>query len=133
MAPEPLDVFTGRISGKGGWVMADEGGKPLGFAVAGDVEGVFWLEQISVDPAHGRKGVGTALLKAVVEHARWAFYNAVMLSTFRDVPFNAPWYERHGFMEANPTDLPPVLRNKFIDEVPQGVPASSRIAMVKRM
>lgn len=133
MAPEPLDAFAARVSGKGGWVAAGEAGKPLGFAVAGDVEGVFWLEQISVDPNHGRQGIGTALLKAVLEHARWAFYSTIMLSTFRKVPFNRPWYERHGFMEANPTDLPPDLLKKFMQEVPPGVLASNRLVMVKRL
>lgn len=121
------------LAGRAVWVAARPDGTPVGFAIAGDLGGAFWIDEISVDPNHGRRGIGTALLKAVIEHARWAFYNAVMLSTFRNVPFNRPWYERHGFMEANPTDLSPVLFNKFTQEVPPGVPASDRLAMVKRL
>ncbi len=57
------------------------------------------LEQLSVHPAAGRRGVGARLLAAVHEEARWDGVRHLTLCTFRDVPWNAPFYRRHGYAE----------------------------------
>ncbi|WP_242613591.1 GNAT family N-acetyltransferase [Herbihabitans rhizosphaerae] len=73
-------------------VLAD-GDPPVGFAALGPVDGGTHLYQLAVHPAHGRRGHGSALLRAVVAKAS----DGVTLTTFRDVPWNAPWYVREGF------------------------------------
>jgi GNAT superfamily N-acetyltransferase len=75
------------------------GDPPVGFARLEELEGAVHLEQISVHPAHMRRGIGKALLEATCEWARNRGYHAVTLMTFRDVPWNEPFYARHGFVE----------------------------------
>jgi predicted N-acetyltransferase YhbS len=47
--------------------------------------------------AHDRRGVGRALVRRVAEWARSAGFETLLLSTFCDVPWNAPYYARLGF------------------------------------
>ena len=67
------------------------------------VDGHAHLEQISVLPDHGGQGVGTELLDAVAGWASGQGHAEVTLTTFRDVPFNAPLYAKRGY-EVVPED-----------------------------
>ncbi len=84
------------------------GRPPLGFAFADPLDGCLHLHQLAVRPSEGRRGAGSALLGAVVARARQAG-TGVTLTTFRDVPWNAPWYARHGFVELGPDARGPEL------------------------
>lgn len=67
------------------------------------------LEQLSVRlPEHGRRGTGTLLLEAACEEARWAGHRSITLCTYRDVPWNGPFYRARGFDED--PDPPAYLR-----------------------
>ncbi|WP_370039331.1 GNAT family N-acetyltransferase, partial [Nocardioides sp.] len=73
------------------------------------------LEQLSVRlPEHGRRGVGTALVHAACEEARWAGHDSLTLCTYRDVPWNGPFYRRLGFSEdpAPPPHLARIRRHE---------------------
>ena len=73
-------------------------GQPVGgFAVLELLDGAVHLEQLSVDPAHGRQGIGAALLAAAVDEARQLGADRVTLLTYAAVPWNAPYYARHGW------------------------------------
>ena len=67
------------------------------FACVDVVDGVAHLWQLSVHPSSGRQGIGRALVEAVCDWACSNGYPAVTLTTFRDVPWNAPFYSRLGF------------------------------------
>jgi len=45
------------------------------------------------------RGIGTALVQAACEEARWAGHRSLTLCTFRDVAWNGPFYRRLGFVE----------------------------------
>ena len=83
------------------------GDPPVGFACVDLVDGAAHLWQLSVHPSAGRRGLGTALVAAVCEWAAAQGLGAVTLTTFRDVPWNAPFYRRIGFRELD--DLTPGL------------------------
>ncbi len=108
-------------------------GRLLGFAVAGEIGGIFWLKELSVEPDVMRRGVGTALLNAVVERAGWAFHTAVGLSTFREVPFNAPFYARRGFLAVDPDAVPEAIRRQFELELPAGAEIGDRVLMIRKL
>ena len=72
-------------------------GRPVrGFAVLELLDGAVHLEQLSVDPAHGRRGLGGALLAATVQAAREHGTDRSTLLTYADVPWNGPFYARQG-------------------------------------
>lgn len=121
------------MAGRGVWVAAGPDDGAVGFAVASDPGPCLYLHELSVDPAHGRRGVGGALLAAVVAHARWAFHSAVALDTFRDVPFNAPFYRKHGFVALEPGLVPEDIRGIVESERPPGIHPRCRTVMVRRL
>lgn len=71
----------------------------VGFALCQLQEKSLYLHQLSVDPAHGRKGLGRALVQHVFELAQEHKCNAVTLSTFRKLAWNGPFYAKLGFRE----------------------------------
>jgi GNAT superfamily N-acetyltransferase len=113
------------------WVAADANDAAVGFAVAGPLAGFLHLRELSVDPAHGRRGLGRALVLAVHDAARGLA--GTTLTTFRDVPFNAPFYERLGFTELPLSAAPARLVETFLAEVPEGVSPDKRVLMVRRV
>ncbi|MEO7268243.1 MAG: GNAT family N-acetyltransferase [Knoellia sp.] len=75
-------------------------GEPVvGFAHVLELGGGWHLEQIAVHPAHGRRGLGSALLDGVCREVASRGGRAVTLRTFADVPWNGPFYARNGFVE----------------------------------
>lgn len=91
------------------------------------------LEEVDVHPLHGRRGLGTRLMHAVCEWAGERGYRSVTLTTFRDVPWNMPFYMRLGFEEIPGPLLTPALRFILEDEARRGLAASRRVAMCYRV
>jgi GNAT superfamily N-acetyltransferase len=73
-------------------------GRPaFAFVMIGEADGNAYLAELGVVPARMRQGIGTRLVEAACEWAVANEYPAVTLTTYRDVPWNAPFYERLGF------------------------------------
>ena len=68
------------------------------------------IEQVGVDPAFARRGLGRRLIEHVAAEARRWGLGALTLTTFRDVPWNGPWYARHGFTQLPPERWGPQIR-----------------------
>jgi GNAT superfamily N-acetyltransferase len=86
------------------------GTPPVGFARLEIVDDHAHLEQLSVHPAHGRQGLGAGLLLAACRWAADGGHSVITLCTFADVPWNAPFYARHGFAPVPDAELTPGLR-----------------------
>jgi ribosomal protein S18 acetylase RimI-like enzyme len=87
------------------------------------------LEELDVHPDHGRRGLGTRLVREVCAWAAARGHHAVTLTTFRDVPWNMPFYERLGFEEIPMSELTPGLRAVVDDETRRGLDPVRRVAM----
>jgi GNAT superfamily N-acetyltransferase len=111
------------------WVARAPAGQPVGFALCELVDGAVHLEEMDVDPAYGRRGVGRALLDAVIAWAECAGHPAVTLTTFRDIPWNAPFYARAGFRALRAGELGPGLAALVDEEAARGLDPSQRIVM----
>jgi GNAT superfamily N-acetyltransferase len=111
------------------WVVrADD--VPVGFAHIALIErGVVHLEEVDVHPDHGRRGLGTRLVSHVCHWATSIGCGAVTLTTFRDVPWNMPFYSRLGFEVVPPGQLSPGLRAIVEDETRRGLDPSRRVVM----
>ena len=86
------------------WVACDHADVPVGFLLAGAIDGYAYIEQISVLPDHGRKGIGSTLMQTALAWGKTTPARAMVLSTYRDVPWNQPFYERLGFVEMPETE-----------------------------
>ncbi len=111
------------------WVAVTAQDAPAGFALLCEIDGALHLDELDVHPAHGRRGIGTALLERVCEMAASAARPGVTLSTFRDVPWNAPFYARHGFRVLADDELTPGLANLRQREHGLGLRTDLRVIM----
>ena len=125
----PVEDF--EAAGRAGllWVARGEDGRPVGFALAEDLVDSIHLQELDVLPEFGRRGIGAALVARVLEEAGTRG-KPVTLSTFRDVPWNAPWYARLGFRALEPEELSPALRVRMDEETARGLPEALRVAMI---
>jgi GNAT superfamily N-acetyltransferase len=110
------------------------GQTPVGFAhVEMLAQGWAHLQEMDVAPEHGRRGLGTALLRAVLNALARVGYQQLTLTTFRHVPWNMPFYARLGFTEILARDLHPALETIVRDEAMRGLDCSRRVVMRYRV
>jgi GNAT superfamily N-acetyltransferase len=129
--PHELSALERWRSAGRAWVTTDRDGHPVGFAVVDLVDGTAHLEEISVLPAENGRGHGSALLRAVEAWARGRGYPAVTLTTFRDVPFNRPYYERRGYRVLAEEEWTPGLVARRAEEAEAGLDPEVRVVMAK--
>ena len=110
------------------WV-AEVDGAVVGYARAELVGGQAHLEQLSVHPDHGGRGLGTALIETVVTWACDRGDAAVTLTTFRAVSFNAPLYTKRGFAEVPEADWSAAIRALVAAEAAHGLDPTTRVVM----
>ena len=111
------------------WVATDGEDRPVGFALVFEIDGYAHLDQLNVLPNHTQKGLGKALLRTVCEWARERGYPGVTLSTFRDVPWNGPFYSRHGFRVVQSKELTAGLAQLVERERKRGIRTDLRVIM----
>ena len=111
------------------WVaLADD--VPVGFAHVELIEAnVAHLAEVDVHPDHGRRGLGAKLVLEVCNWAAANGYAAVTLTTFRDAPWNLPFYARLGFDVLSPEHVSASLRAIVEDETCRGLDPSRRVVM----
>ncbi|MGW0043755.1 GNAT family N-acetyltransferase [Rhodococcus sp. NPDC003348] len=107
--------------------------RPVGYATAEVVDGRGHLEQVSVDPRWAGRRLGAALIDAVVEWATDRGDRWLTLTTFVDVPWNAPYYRRLGFEPIPEAEIGPGLRAVRAEEAAHGLDAWPRIAMRRHL
>lgn len=73
------------------------GRSPVGFVRLEIVDGQAHVAQLAVSSGHARQGIGRALLVAAKAWAQEAGFRSMTLTTFKDIPFNAPFYAGCGF------------------------------------
>jgi predicted N-acetyltransferase YhbS len=127
--PLPLDFVRQQFRSGLVWVAVDLHQTVVGCAIAREVDGTLYLQQIDVAPESGRKGIGSALVAAVCERAIHQGYRIVSLSTFRDIPWNAPFYAKLGFRPVDEAELTTGFQQIRLQEVEAGLPISERVIM----
>jgi ribosomal protein S18 acetylase RimI-like enzyme len=101
-SPESLAPY---VDAGHAWVAVDADDRAVAYLISSVVDGCAFVEQVSVAPAHARRGLGSAL----IDHLQGRARTEVLLTTFRDVPWNAPYYRRLGFEVVDPHDGRPEL------------------------
>ena len=106
---EPLGI--GPLPGPGtpqdfadALVVLVAGDPPVGLCRIDGIAGGAHLEQLSVHPDHAGQGVGRALLRAGCAWAQQHDFDEITLATYRDVPWNGPFYASDGFVERGTAD-----------------------------
>lgn len=113
------------------WV-AEEGDRTVGYVIAAVLDGNAHIEQVSVAPTHARRGIGRRLISHVEAWGRRNGRPATTLTTFRDVPWNGPYYRRLGYRELPNAEIGGELTATMRHEAAlPGMESQLRCAMIK--
>ena len=132
---EPLslaELATYQEDGRA-WVATDDADRPVAYLLVDVVDANAYVEQVSVHPGHARQGLGKALLDTAASWARQRGLAALTLTTYSEVPWNAPYYRRLGFDVVPADDQGPGLRRLRAHEADIGLDRWPRVAMARRL
>ncbi|MFE6170597.1 GNAT family N-acetyltransferase [Streptomyces sp. NPDC056464] len=127
--PPALEVLEGyRLAGRN-WVAVDDDDRPVAYAICDPVDGALHVEQVSVHPDFAHRRIGRGLLSYAADRARDEGLTGLTLTTFTEVPWNAPYYERLGFRVLQEAELTPGLRKIRAHERELGLDRWPRVCM----
>ncbi|NGO70077.1 GNAT family N-acetyltransferase [Streptomyces boncukensis] len=127
--PPSLTTLDGYLAAGGLWVAEGPDARPVAYVLVEPVDGNVHIEQISVHPDCARRGIGRALIEHVAARAAAERAPALTLTTFAEVPWNAPYYERCGFRRLADPELTPGLREIRRGESAYGLDRWPRVCM----
>ncbi|WP_298301002.1 GNAT family N-acetyltransferase [uncultured Erythrobacter sp.] len=102
----------------------------VGFAASRRHRNEVHLHELSVATAFQRQRIGATLMNALKIDCKNSGIRAITLHTYRDIPWNAPFYERHGFVVVEDLETYPRLAAGHAAAVEFGLPAERRCAMI---
>ncbi|WP_293676116.1 GNAT family N-acetyltransferase [uncultured Phenylobacterium sp.] len=108
-------------------LVAEANGVLAGFSACQACADALHLWELAVRHDAQGQGIGRGLVAATFALARARDLPAVTLSTFREIPWNAPFYARMGFREL--TELNPRLGVIHLREELLGLPVARRVFM----
>ncbi len=126
--PPSVSTLSEHILSKTAWT-AELDSVVAGYSLASVVDDEAHLDQVSVRRVAAGRGIGRLLIDEVCQWAVRQDYETLSLTTFADVPWNGPYYERLGF-ELLPADrCGPQLEAIRHRERLSGIEVAPRIAM----
>ncbi|HKS43907.1 MAG TPA: GNAT family N-acetyltransferase [Amycolatopsis sp.] len=111
------------------WVAVNGNDHAVAYLVAEPVDGGLHVKQVSVHATSARRGIGRSLLDHLARHAVANTVPALTLTTFTEVPWNAPYYERCGFRRLSPDELTSGLHAIRASEAAAGLDRWPRVCM----
>lgn len=127
--PGSVDELTPYVDGGRAVVSVDDDDRAVGYMLLDVVDGAAHVEQVTVSPDHARLGIGRALVERAASWASARSLHALTLTTYVDVPWNGPYYERLGFRYLAPDEETPGLRAIRKHECMAGLDAWPRACM----
>lgn len=128
-APSPDEVLEAHVHDGTAWMAVDVDDLPVAYAISSIVDGEGHLDQVSVSTSVAGQRIGRRLIDHVCAWALDRELDAVTLTTFVDVPFNGPLYERYGFVFLTDDEMGPELRSIREAETDAGIDVGPRAAM----
>ena len=129
-AARPMDApFVLKKVGASEVIVAQCDGECVGFVMFATLPARIYVEALDVSPRHAGRRIGAALLDHVDARARETGATHVELSTFRHVPWNAPYYQRLGFSVLDDDELDAALLRIRNLRIARGVDETKRVFM----
>ncbi|WP_024795080.1 GNAT family N-acetyltransferase [Tomitella biformata] len=94
------------------WVYETRTAGVVAYLAAIGLDASLHIEQVSVDPAFARLRYGARLIEHAEQDAAARGYPLLTLTTFTEVPWNAPYYSSLGFREHLNQELEEVLSHE---------------------
>ncbi|EPE24397.1 Acyl-CoA N-acyltransferases (Nat) [Glarea lozoyensis ATCC 20868] len=113
------------------WIAVNDWDQPIGFLGGENLQGNFHIAEISVAQDFQGRGIGGALMRTMFEQIQREGYKYITLTTFKDVPWNGPWYKKMGFKEISPRAMKKQYTEILKDEAARGMDPDRRCIMRK--
>jgi GNAT superfamily N-acetyltransferase len=130
-APPSLEALAIYQQDARAWVATGPGDEAVAYILVDVVDPFAHIEQVTVHPLYARRGLGRRLID---EAALWALargLKGMTLTTFEEVPWNAPYYSRLGFQSVPQCQWSDGLRQIVQSESGHGLDAWPRVVMKK--
>jgi GNAT superfamily N-acetyltransferase len=114
------------------FLAVDAAGTALGFAAVGAADGAPYLEQLAVRVSAMRRGIGGRLLERAADCARAAGATGIWLTTYGHLPFNRPYYLRHGYEVVPEAACGPDIRH-HLDQQRRCLPEPTQRVAMRRL
>jgi len=132
-APPSLEALANYQRDGRVWVATDSGDVAVAYKLVDVVERFAHIEQVTVHPLYARQGLGRHLIDEAALWAATLGLEGMTLTTFEEVPWNAPYYARLGFLPVPEHEWSGGLRRIVQSERAHGLDAWPRIVMKRRL
>lgn len=126
----PADAYPPLIASGLVWV-ALTGDSPAGFVACEAFDDALHVWELAVRHDRQGRGLGRSLMRAAIEAAAARHLPVVTLTTFLNIPWNAPFYESLGFRVIAASEMPSRLAEALSGETARGL--IDRCAMALRI
>lgn len=92
----PLEIANRGIT-ESRILVAEVDSKTVGWVIMTRSSDELCIGQIAVHPEFQQRGVGSALVRLIIDRATTTSERSIVLSTQSDLVWNRPWYETFGF------------------------------------
>ncbi|OZS42294.1 GNAT family N-acetyltransferase [Photobacterium sanguinicancri] len=123
------EFYEQAVRNNGAW-LAELDSKIVGFICLDNIEeeSSIHISEFAVDYNYQRKGIGNQLLGFVINFAENENKD-LTLTTFSNVPWNANYYRKLGFLTLNVNEQNDRLKSLIEHEIEVGLPEQYRCAM----
>ena len=127
--PMAREVVERKIEAREIIVALDQQASCAGFVMFEPQPMRIYVQELDVLSSHAGRRIGAALLEEVARIARDQQLTQLVLSTYRDVPWNAPYYRRLGFRDLALSELDAALLARRDAHIARGLDESKRVFM----
>lgn len=127
--PMELEVVERKIAAHEIIVAVDADATCVGFVMFEPQPTRIYVQELDVLTSHAGRRIGAALIEQVAQLARTRQLTQLILSTYREVPWNAPYYRRLGFRDIEEAELDAVLVARRDAHIARGLDESKRVFM----
>lgn len=125
----PAEAWAPRQAAGTVWVVDDGAGEPVGFLAAEVFKNELHVWELDVRQDFQGRGLGRRLMAHAISWAQARGLSRLTLTTFRNIPWNAPFYASLGFQERSGEELSVRLAEVLSLEASKGLDPAERCAM----
>lgn len=128
-APMKRELVERKIAAGEIIVAVQAGDICVGFVMFEPQPARIYIQELDVLTRHAGQRIGAALIGQVAQLARERQLKHLVLSTYREVPWNAPYYRRLGFRDIDLAELDAALVERRNAHIARGLDESKRVFM----